>query len=141
MPYFVGKLLELPVTTTQDYSLFHILRDHSIALWQQQIDLIMEKHGLINVIIHPDYVIEKRERETYEALLAHLARMRDEKGIWIALPDEVNRWWRQRSEMHLVATGNGWRIEGDGKERARIAYARQECGQLKFSFDTETVVC
>ncbi|MBZ5666366.1 MAG: hypothetical protein LAO30_17360, partial [Acidobacteriia bacterium] len=29
-PYFVGKLLEIPVTTTQDYSLFHILRQHSI---------------------------------------------------------------------------------------------------------------
>jgi len=25
MPYFVGKMLELPVTMTQDYTLFHIL--------------------------------------------------------------------------------------------------------------------
>src|SRR5207249_4000541 len=30
MPYFVGKILELPVTTTQDYTLFHILNDYSI---------------------------------------------------------------------------------------------------------------
>ena len=27
MPYFVGDILELPLTTTQDYSLFHILGD------------------------------------------------------------------------------------------------------------------
>ena len=32
MPYFVGDLLELPLTTTQDYSLFHILGDYSISL-------------------------------------------------------------------------------------------------------------
>lgn len=139
MPYFIGKLLELPVTTTQDYSLFHILGDHSIALWQQQIDLIMQKHGLISLIIHPDYIVARRERETYEALLAHLARIRDEKMVWIATPNEVNGWWRQRAEMHLVETGDGWRIEGEGKERARIAYAREEQGQLKFSFDAETV--
>src|SRR3977135_926180 len=26
MPYFIGDILELPVTTTQDYTLFHLLR-------------------------------------------------------------------------------------------------------------------
>ncbi|HWZ81701.1 MAG TPA: hypothetical protein VNW47_03705 [Terriglobales bacterium] len=141
MPYFIGKLLELPVTTTQDYSLFHILRDHSIGLWEQQIDLIMEKHGLISMIVHPDYIITRRERETYEVLLKHLVRIRDEKGVWITTPNEVNRWWRQRAEMDLVKSGDGWRIEGEGKERARIAYAREERGQLTFSFVSETVSC
>ena len=41
MPYFIGDILELPLTTTQDYSLFHILGDYSIALWKQQIELIL----------------------------------------------------------------------------------------------------
>ena len=36
LPYFVGKILELPVTTTQDYSLFHILNDYSMRLWKEQ---------------------------------------------------------------------------------------------------------
>ena len=31
-PYLIGKLLELPLTTTQDYSLFHVLNDYSIDL-------------------------------------------------------------------------------------------------------------
>ena len=39
MPYFIGNILELPLTTIQDYSLFHILGDYSISLWQQQIDV------------------------------------------------------------------------------------------------------
>ena len=42
MPYFVGKMLELPVTTTQDYTLFNILDDYSIDLWSKQINLIAE---------------------------------------------------------------------------------------------------
>ena len=38
MPYFLGNLLELPVTTTQDYCLFNILNDYSINLWERQIE-------------------------------------------------------------------------------------------------------
>ena len=29
LPYFIGRILELPVTTTQDYTLFHILNQRS----------------------------------------------------------------------------------------------------------------
>jgi hypothetical protein len=63
MPYFVGGLLELPVTTTQDYTLFHILRDYKADLWKTQIELIMEKHGLLSFIVHPDYVTTDPERK------------------------------------------------------------------------------
>ena len=130
MPYFVGKLVELPVTVTQDYSLFHILNDYSINLWKQQIELILESHGLINVIIHPDYSVSSRERTVFEALLSHLAKLRDERGVWTALPKDIARWWRQRSEMKLVEDKDGLRIEGEGKERARIAYASEKDGRL-----------
>ena len=34
MPYFVGDILELPVTTTQDYALFNYLNEYSIDLWR-----------------------------------------------------------------------------------------------------------
>jgi hypothetical protein len=130
MPYFVGDILELPVTTIQDYSLFHILNDYSIDLWKRQIDLIMEKHGLISFIVHPDYITTPRPRHTYETLLAYLARMRGEKNVWMPIPGEVDRWWRQRAQMRLVPNGDDWRIEGSGKERARIAYASEENGRL-----------
>jgi len=32
MPYFIGTILELPLTATQDYSLFHILNDYTLDL-------------------------------------------------------------------------------------------------------------
>jgi len=133
MPYFVGKMLELPVTTTQDYMLFHLLNNYSTDLWKQQIRLIMEKNGLISFIVHPDYVMASREKAIYKELLAHLAKLRDEEGVWIALPDEVNRWWRQRAEMKLVEDGQVLRLEGEGSERACIAYASEKEGRLTFA--------
>ena len=126
MPFFIGKILELPVTTTQDYSLFHILNHYSIDLWKRQLALIMEKHGLASFIVHPDYILEHRARDTYKALLSYLSQLRSEGKIWIALPREVDHWWRERSQMRLSRRGNKWEIEGPGKERARVAYASLE---------------
>ena len=42
---------------TQDYTLFHILNDYSTSLWKQQSELIMQKHGLMSFIVHPDYMM------------------------------------------------------------------------------------
>lgn len=122
MPYFVGDILELPLTTVQDYTLFHILNDYSTALWERQIDLISRHHGLISIISHPDYLVGERERAVYLDLLRHLNERRA-RGLWIALPGEVNRWWRNRRQMTLVADGDTWRIEGPDADRARVAYA------------------
>jgi hypothetical protein len=134
-PFFVGKLLELPVTATQDYSLFHVLGDYSIRLWKEQIALIREKHGLVSFIIHPDYVIAKKARRVYTELLQYLSDMRSRGETWIALPNEVATWWRLRSELSLVKIGDSWRIEGKGSERARIAYARLDNDTLTYEFD------
>ena len=138
MPYFLGNILELPVTATQDYTLFHIFGDYSINLWERQIELIMAKHGLMSFIVHPDYMVTRREQSILEALLGHLVRLKEEKGIWTPTPGEVNRWWRQRAEMNLVEKGRGWQIDGPGKERARIAYASEKDGQLLFTLDAES---
>jgi len=139
MPYFVGDIVELPVTITQDYSLFHILEDHSIELWRRQIDLVMEKHGLMNFIIHPDYIIANEERATFESLLAYLAGLRAYRNVWMPLPREVASWWRQRSKMRLTEVNGTWQIEGEGKERARIAYASEKDGRVSYSFESATL--
>ncbi len=131
MPYFIGKVLELPVTTTQDYTLFHILNDYSTTLWERQIELIMEKHGLVSVVIHPDYLTSARAKKTYRGLLAHLAQLRAEKNLWVTTPGEVNRWWRQRAEMAIVENDGQLRIEGPGNERAVIAYASEKEGRWR----------
>jgi hypothetical protein len=143
MPYFLGDILELPVTCTQDYTLFNILNDYSISLWQHQTDLIMQNYGLMSFIVHPDYVVGTRERSIFEALLGHLVHLRQEKGTWITTPGEVSLWWRQRAKLRLVESGPGWQIEGPGKERARIAYASAKEGRLVFTLPPKaaTEVC
>ena len=131
-PYFIGQILELPVTTTQDYSLFHILGEYSIEHWKNQICLIFEKHGLASFIVHPDYIVEEREQGIYKELLAYLAKLRKEQNIWIALPREIDEWWRARGQMQLVSAAGTWRIEGPQSERARVAYARIEEDHLVY---------
>lgn len=134
-PYFIGRILELPLTTIQDYCLFCILGDYSIELWEKQIALITEKHGLASFIVHPDYVRKKRALAVYKSLLGYLSDLRKKGKVWIALPKEVNRWWRERSQMTLVREHGAWRIRGEGRERAKVAYAILADNKLRYSFD------
>lgn len=135
MPYFVGKILELPLTTTQDYSLFHILGDYSIELWKTQIELITARHGLISIITHPDYLVGDRERAVYRDLLTYLAELRERSQIWVALPGEINAWWRDRQQMTLVPSGDGWRIDGPDSQRARVAYATLDNDRIAYALE------
>lgn len=132
MPYFVGKILELPVTTAQDYTLFHILNDYSPELWKQQLALLRERHGLMSFISHPDYLVEARARSVYSSLLDYLQTITVRENTWAALPGDVDTWWRARNEMRLVQQGNEWEIVGPGKERARVAYACLDRGRVVY---------
>ncbi len=133
MPYFIGDILELPLTTTQDYSLFHILGSYSTTLWKEEVESILARNGLVSFITHPDYLIEKRARATYVELLRHLSALRVERNIWFAPPADVNRWWRDRHQMTLVAEGDSWRVAGPGSERARVAYAELDGDRVVYS--------
>ncbi len=135
MPYFIGNLLELPVTTVQDYTLWNVLGQYSIDLWQTQMELIRSKHGLISFIVHPDYVIEKEPRSAYEGLLRHIRDTRQENNIWCARPAEIDAWWRARSKMTVEKEGNCWRIKGKGAERACLAYARSVDGRISYEIN------
>jgi hypothetical protein len=134
-PFFNGSTLELPVTMTQDYSLFHILKNYSINLWKEQASLIREKHGLMHMIIHPDYIMDRAARRVYRELLGYLSELRARREVWTALPREVAEWWRLRDALRLINDRGFWRIEGQGKERARIAYATVVGEELSYEFD------
>ncbi len=133
MPYFIGKILELPLTLTQDYSLFHILNSYSTELWRDQIERIRSKNGIITVLSHPDYLLHPSAQLAYRELLAHLCELRASGDAWIALPREIDHWWRSRNQMRLVRDGQNWRIEGVESHRARIAYASVEDGALVYT--------
>lgn len=139
MPYFVGKLVELPLTTTQDYALFHYLRESSPALWRRQIELIRQSHGLIHILVHPDYIMKKSTQEVYLQLLRHVADLRDHQNVWVALSGDVNVWWRIRNNLRLVHDGSRWRIQGAGSGRARIAFACLEGDTITYRVEPNGV--
>jgi len=131
-PYFVGNVLELPLTTIQDHGLFYILSSQSIDLWKQQIETIMAHHGLISFIVHPDYVSEDLHSDQYRRLLQHVSDLRATQPIWVALPGEINRWWRERSKLQLIPSGDSWKITGAGSDRARLAFASLRNGRVAY---------
>jgi len=132
MPYFIGDILEIPVTTIQDYMLFYILDKRSIDLWKDQIELVLGKNGLASFIVHPDYLLQKETISLYEELLGYLRELKARRSIWFALPSEIDSWWIARSRMTVVGDEDSWRIEGDATGRARLAYARCVEGKLVY---------
>jgi len=131
-PYFIGDVLELPLTTIQDYTLFHVLNERSTELWKKQIEMILAKNGLVSFIVHPDYIIEPDTRAVYRGLLAVLAEFRKAESLWFALPGAIDEWWRARSRMSLVKDGETWRIVGEGAGRAVLAFAKVVDGKLVY---------
>jgi hypothetical protein len=87
---------------------------------------------LLSSLVHPDYLIERRARQTYEHLLGYLRDLVARQRVWVALPGEVNDWWRARSEMELVNGPNGWEIVGASSDRAVLAYAVLDGGQIQY---------
>jgi hypothetical protein len=140
-PWFNGSLLEIPVTMVQDYSLFHILTQYSLDLWKRQLEIVLAGHGLASFIVHPDYIQDQRSRDIYRELLALLNELHHDRNLWVTMPGEVNSWWRQRSQMKLERKGEQWKVTGPGSERARVAFASLQDGNLVYSFSpiAETV--
>jgi len=50
--------------------------------------------------------------------------------MWLALPGEVDKWWRERHAMSLVQRNGRWTIEGEGFEHGRGAFAGLQSGKL-----------
>ncbi len=119
LPFFLGETVELPITLVQDHTLWEILREETIELWAHKSDWIVANGGLVNPIVHPDYLDTPARLRMYEEFLEYLAGQEDG---WHALPREVAAWWRTRAGLRLVEDGEGAWIEGEGADRARIAW-------------------
>jgi hypothetical protein len=135
MPYFIGDVVEIPVTTIQDYMLFYLLGDYSIELWKKQAENILDHHGLISFLVHPDYVLEGQARKAYLDLLVWLQGMGSSNSLWFALPREVDRWWRARSQMQVVQDRRGCRIEGPDTKNAVLAFAKLVDDHIEYEVD------
>jgi peptidoglycan/xylan/chitin deacetylase (PgdA/CDA1 family) len=136
-PYFLGELVELPITLPQDHTLWEILRVRSIGIWRKKSDWLIAHRGLINVIIHPDYVNTPERLGLYEQLLAYLRERVDTDEGWHALPHEVASWWRERATLRVEGEGDEARIArpaepGPYADRATVSRVRERDGSLVF---------
>jgi hypothetical protein len=130
LPFFIGDLLELPLTLVQDHTLFEILRRSSSELWIEKSDWVIAHHGLVNVLVHPDYLLEQERLDVYEELLRYLVA---QPGAWPARACDVADWWRVRAAL---SRGQPPSAEVDGAEglarRATVAHARLAEGRIVF---------
>jgi hypothetical protein len=60
--------------------------------------------------------------------------LRHKGKIWLALPREVDRWWRNRTQMRIVRKCGQWKIEGPDFQRAQLAYARIRGDEFEYSW-------
>lgn len=127
-PFLNGDLVELPVTLVQDHTLFEILGRDSIDLWRDKAAWIAERSGLVNVIVHPDYMLTQDRLDRYAELLEFLSGL---AGGWHALPRDVAEWWKAREELVVERSPAGeYMIAGGAAVGAAVAYARERDGGI-----------
>ncbi len=132
LPFMLGELVELPITLVQDHTLWEILREPSIDRWTEKSEWIIENHGLINLITHPDYLDTPERLALYEEFLIFLAGRRDG---WYARPDEVAGWWRTREGLRCEVSPDGDAlITGAGADRATLAWVSESGGELAIDY-------
>jgi peptidoglycan/xylan/chitin deacetylase (PgdA/CDA1 family) len=116
-PFFIDDLVELPITLVQDHTLFEILRDRSVERWVEKSEWIIEHNGLVNLLVHPDYLLTEERLALYDEFLGFLA---SRAGGWHALPRDVARWWKDRSRLEC---------RRDERGEARIVGPRPAAGE------------
>ena len=134
-PYFIGDLVELPITMVQDHTMWELLREPTIRLWREKASWVIANHGLINVIVHPDYVLSRERLGLYGELLEFLRGEVDRLDGWHALPRDVAEWWKARATLSVGdLEGRGAIVSGGAPSewaaRASVAWVSERDGAL-----------
>lgn len=117
LPYFNGRVVELPITLPQDHTLFVILRGLGAVSWNDKTEFLRHRGGLALLDTHPDYLVDERIFHAYSLFLDRFAA---DPTAWKALPCEVSSWWRCRGSSVIQSGPEGWRIVGPAADIGRI---------------------
>jgi peptidoglycan/xylan/chitin deacetylase (PgdA/CDA1 family) len=134
-PFLIGDLVELPITLAQDHTLFEILRERSIQRWVEKSEWIIENNGLINLLVHPDYLRTEERLTLYDEFLGFIG---SQIGGWHAPPRDVALWWKERALIECCELDGEIRIVGPGRaaEDATAMWAREHDGAIVFELDS-----
>jgi peptidoglycan/xylan/chitin deacetylase (PgdA/CDA1 family) len=94
-----GGYVELPYTLPQDFTLFVIMGEKDIGIWERKLDWIAEKGGMALLNTHPDYMdftgkagLEEYPSSYYEQFLKILENNYSGQ-YWKVLPRDAARFW------------------------------------------------
>lgn len=92
-PFIAGKFVELPYTLPQDHTIYYVLKQRDISIWKNKTEWVTKNKGVILIITHPDYLIEKPLFKMYEEFLDYLNSI---ENAWRGLPSELSNWWKTK---------------------------------------------
>jgi peptidoglycan/xylan/chitin deacetylase (PgdA/CDA1 family) len=117
LPFFVGDVVELPMTLPMDHTIFELLAYSDGAVWHEKSDLLRSRGGMAVLLTHPDYLDAGYRRQVY---VDYLERVAADTSAWHALPRDASAWWRQRSASRIEWGDTGWTVTGPAASRARV---------------------
>lgn len=99
-PYFIGELLELPLTLPQDAVLMAMgyRGDEIHRIWRDKVDWIKARGGLALASTHPEpqFGASPPVLQAYDQLVSQLV---SDGEAWLATPAQVAAWWLERGEV------------------------------------------
>jgi hypothetical protein len=116
-PYFLGSMVELPMTMPQDHTLFEILKQTDIGIWKQKAEWLAEQGGIVVINVHPDYMLTDERLRFFEEFLRMMKTM---PGMWHVLPKDAAQWWRERHATGLRIQDGVPVLSGPGAARAVV---------------------
>lgn len=92
-PFMAGKFVELPYTLPQDHTVFVALNQCDASLWKRKAEWLIQNHGVVLLVTHPDYLDRPERLRVYEEFLEFLIR---QSGGWHLLPSELASFWKEK---------------------------------------------
>jgi len=115
-PFFIGGLVELPITLGRDHTLISLLRRNPLSTWSLKAHWIASAGGMILLATEAKFLSVESYFAAYQDLLAELS----EFDAWRALPSEVAAWWRHRNRTSLLISQSNPLLAGPDVHRLTL---------------------
>ncbi|MEN8134268.1 MAG: hypothetical protein ABFS18_01860 [Thermodesulfobacteriota bacterium] len=95
--------VELPYTLPQDFTLFVLMGQKNVEIWQKKLDWIVANRGMVLLNVHPDYmnfskeknVLEEYPARYYQQFLEYI-KERYEGDYWHVLPKDIAKLFKPK---------------------------------------------